>query len=138
LFSQMKAMPDGPARQALIDRMVRIAQQDAPWTMGFFPYTSAAAQRWVHNYKPAILIRDHGRYLRLDLTDRVASLQAWNRPVWWPVALMGALLAVGAWALCRHLRLREAQAGLAWTGESVNPDRRFAVGHPGDMEGGRP
>ena len=137
LFSQMKAMPDGPARQALIDRMVRIAQQDAPWTMGFFPYTSAAAQRWVQNYKPAILIRDHGRYLRLDLTDRVASLQAWNRPVWWPVALMGALLAAGAWALRRHLRRREAQAGLAWTGEVASPERGPAAGQLGGADGGR-
>jgi hypothetical protein len=105
--------------------------------MGFFPYTSAAAQRWVHNYKPAILIRDHGRYLRLDLTDRVASLQAWNRPVWWPVALMGALLAAGAWALRRHLRRREAQAGLAWTGEVASPERGPAAGQLGGADGGR-
>lgn len=138
LFTQMKALPDGPARQALIDRMVRIAQQDAPWTMGFFPYTSAAAQRWVHNHKPAILIRDHGRYLRLDVADRVSSLQAWNRPVWWPVGLMGALLAAGGWALRRHLRRREAQVGLSWTGEAASPEPRPATGHPGGTDDGRP
>lgn len=108
LFQQMKSMPDGAAKQALVDRMVRLVQEDAPWTMGFFSYTSAAAQRWVHNYKLAILVRDHGRYLRLDVQDRVASLRAWNRPVWWPVALLGAV-----WALRRRLhrqRLRVAPA----------------------------
>ena len=40
--------------------------------------------------KPAILIRDHGRYLRLDVPARVAALAAWNRPVYWPLALLAA------------------------------------------------
>jgi hypothetical protein len=64
-------------------------------------------QGWVANSKPAILIRDHGRYLRLDVPARVAALQAWNRPVWWPMLLLGAgLVALAAYA--RHrIRLRE-------------------------------
>ena len=95
LYQQMKTAPDGPARQALVDRMVALVQNDAPWSFGYFPYTSGAAQRWVHNYHPAILIRDHGRYLRLDVADRVASLAEWNRPVWWPLLpIAGALLAL--------------------------------------------
>ena len=31
-------------------------------------------QSWVENSKPAILIRDHGRYLRLDADERAAKL----------------------------------------------------------------
>jgi len=107
LFAQMKTLPDGPERQAVIDRMVAIAQIEAPWAMGYFPYTSASHQRWVKNYKPAILIRDHGRYLRLDVADRVASQAAWNRPVWWPLVLIAlALVALVALAL-RQFGLRE-------------------------------
>ncbi len=107
LFTQMKTLPNGPQRQALIDQMVAVAQQDAPWAMGYFPYVSAAHQRWVKNYKPAILIRDHGRYLKLDTADRVASQAAWNRPVWWPlVALIAALLALVLVARA-HFRRRE-------------------------------
>jgi len=120
LFVQMKMLDDGPAKQALIDKLVRIVQEDAPWTMGFFPYASAAAQRWVHNYKPAILIRDHGRYLRLDLEDRVASIAAWNRPVWWPLALLAAAAALLAWVGARALRRRErmnARGEVLVTGE---------------------
>jgi ABC-type transport system substrate-binding protein len=107
LFLRMKALDDGPEKQALIDRMVALVREDAPWTMGYFPYSSAATQRWVHNYKPAILVRDHGRYLRLDAADRVAALAAWNRPRWWPVvALVAALLALVLFARAQ-LRRRE-------------------------------
>lgn len=95
LFLEMKTLEDGPRKQELIDQMVRIVREDAPWTMGFFPYASGAAQRWVHNYKPAILIRDHGRYVRLDTAARVAALGSWNRPVWWPLLLLlGTVLAL--------------------------------------------
>ncbi len=103
----MKSLDDGPAKQALIDQMVAIVRRDAPWTMGFFPYSSAAAQEWVHNFKSSVLIGDKGRYLRLDVPQRVADLKAWNRPVWWPLGLLAAaaaaLLALGR----RHLRRRE-------------------------------
>jgi ABC-type transport system substrate-binding protein len=111
LFVQMKSLEDGPEKQALIDKLVQIARVEAPWTMGFFPHASAARQRWVHNYKPAILVRDHGRFLRLDVADRVASQAAWNRPVWWPLV---ALLAVAAAVLVvgrRTLRRRERTTG---------------------------
>ena len=73
--------------------MVQIVQQDAPWSFGFFPYASGAAQSWVHNYKPAVLIRDHGKYLRLDVDERVRKLAEWNQPVWWPMVL-------GGWRRC--------------------------------------
>ncbi len=107
LFAQMKLVDDGPEKQKLIDQMVAIAREDAPWSMGFFPYASAAAQHWVRNYKPAILIRDHGRFLRLDVPERVARLQAWNRPVWWPLGLLLTAVVALVWLARRHLRRRE-------------------------------
>ena len=112
LFAQMKLLDDGPRKQELIDRMVRIAQQDAPWSFGYFPFSSGAAQAWVHNYKPAVLIRDHGRYLRLDVDERVRRLAEWNRPRGWPLALLGlglALLAGAAWRSLRRGERRNAR-----------------------------
>jgi ABC-type oligopeptide transport system substrate-binding subunit len=100
LYVQMKTLDDGPDKQKLIDQMVTVAREDAPWSMGFYPYASAAAQQWVHNFKPAILIRDHGRYLRLDVKQRQASLAAWNKPVWWPLGLIVALAAALVWVAC--------------------------------------
>ncbi len=107
LFAKMKTLDDGPEKQAVIDRMNLIVQQDAPWSFGYFPYSSGAAQSWVHNYKPAVLIRDHGKYLRLDVDERVRKLAEWNRPVWWPMVLLGAAVLVLVFIGWRSLRRRE-------------------------------
>jgi ABC-type transport system substrate-binding protein len=107
LFRDFKTLEDGPAKQAAIDRMVAHVQADAPWSYGFYPWASTAVQAWVHNSKPAILIRDHGRYLRLDVRAREAALAAWNRPIWWPMAGLVVLGLLALWVVRRSLRRRE-------------------------------
>jgi ABC-type transport system substrate-binding protein len=107
LFSQLKTLDDGPQKQAVIDRMVKILQDDAPWSMGFYPWASLAVQGWVKNTKPAILIRDHGRYLRMDIPAREAALATWNRPVWWPLVLIVGALAAVVFYTRRSVRRRE-------------------------------
>ena len=107
LFSTMRLLQDGPQKQAVIDRLTQIVQQDAPWSFGYFPYASGAAQSWVHNYKPAVLIRDQGRYLRLDVPERVRKLAEWNRPVWWPMVLGLAFVAALAGFAWRSFRRRD-------------------------------
>jgi ABC-type transport system substrate-binding protein len=107
LFSQLKTMDDGPQKQAVIDQMVKIVQDDAPWSMGFYPWASSAVQGWVQNSKPAILIRDHGRYLRLDVPAREAALAAWNKPVWWPLVLIVVALVALLLFTRRSMKLRE-------------------------------
>jgi lipopolysaccharide export LptBFGC system permease protein LptF len=52
-------------------------------------------------------VRDHGRYLRLDNAQRAALLAEWNRPVWWPMALIAAVLAAGVLIARNSLRRRE-------------------------------
>jgi len=107
LFAQLKSLDDGPEKQAVIDKMVRILQQDAPWSFGFYPYASVAIQSWMSNSKPAILIRDHGRYLRLNAQQRTVKLTEWNKPVWWPLALIGVAVLVGLGVARQSLRRRE-------------------------------
>ncbi len=111
LFVQLKTLEDGPAKQAVVDQMVKILQEDVPWTMGFYPYASVALQSWVNNSKPAILIRDHGRYLRLDVPARVAALSQWNQAVWWPLALLGGALVAALVVARRSLKRRERMDG---------------------------
>ncbi len=93
LFQQLKMLDDGPQKQAVLDRMVEIVQQDAPWTFGFFPYASAAVQSWVHNAKTAILVRDSVATCAWMWRERVRRQRQWNDPVWWPMVLIGAALA---------------------------------------------
>ena len=107
LFARLKDVEDGPDKQSLIDKMTAIVQRDAPWSLGYFPYSSGAFQSWVHNAKPAVLVRDLARYYRIDSATRVARQADWNRPIWWP--LLAGLAAVGAvvWLAVRSLRRRE-------------------------------
>ncbi|MCE2659926.1 MAG: ABC transporter substrate-binding protein [Rubrivivax sp.] len=111
LFKEMKLLDDGPRKQAVIDQLIEILRHDAPQSFGFFPYASVAAHGWVGNMKPATLIRDSVRYLKLDIPQRQAALAAWNRPVWWPLpALLGVVLLAG-WGIRRALLRRERTTG---------------------------
>jgi ABC-type transport system substrate-binding protein len=111
LFAKLKLLDDGPEKQAVIDRLVQIVQQDSPWSFGYFPYSTSASQAWLHNARPTVLIRDPGRYMRLDVAERVKRQADWNQPVWWPVglglALIVALIALGI----RSFRQRERLDG---------------------------
>ena len=107
LFAQLKGVDDGPEKQALIDRMTTIVQQDAPWSFGYFPYSSGAFQAWVHNAKPAVLVRDMTRYIRIDAAERVRRQAEWNRPVWWPMGLGAVGLIAIVWLALRSFRRRE-------------------------------
>jgi ABC-type transport system substrate-binding protein len=107
LYARLKLLDDGPEKQAVIDQMVRIAQEDSPWAFGYFPYASGAYQSWVDNGKPAILIRDMARYYRIDIAERVAKQAEWNRPVWWPLAAIAAVLLAVLVVGLRSFRRRE-------------------------------
>jgi len=107
LFERMKAMPDGPERQALIDRMVAILQHDAPWLFGFHPKAYSLQHGWVHNRKPGAMVRNTLKYQRLDVDRREAMRAAWNQPVVWPLVGVGLLLTVLVAPAVVHYRRRE-------------------------------
>ena len=114
-YEQLRLLDDGPRKQALIDEMVAILREDAPWSFGFFPYAASAFQPWVHNGKPGVMVRDMARYYRLDVAQRVASQAAWNEPRWWPlggIALAVLALAAAAWRAHRR-RERSTARGAA-------------------------
>ena len=62
----MQTMDDGPEKQKVIDQMVAIAREDAPWAWGYWPYVALAFQPWAHNGKPTIVVRDLAKYYRVD------------------------------------------------------------------------
>lgn len=107
LYKQLQALSDGPAKQAVIDQMVAIAQQDSPWCFGYFPWGGLAFQQWVHNGKPSIMIRDMAKYYRVDPAQRVQKQAEWNQPVRWPAVLGLAGLALAVWGTRRSFKARE-------------------------------
>ena len=91
LFERMRLMPDGPARQAVIDRMVTMLQHDAPWVFGFHPKSYVLSHAWLHNRKPGDMVRGTLKYQRLDVPARAAARAEWNPPQRWPLVLAAGL-----------------------------------------------
>ena len=95
LFEEMKNMDNSPARQAIIDRMVEIARQDAPWVWGLHPKRFALYHAWYHNAKPNIMANNTLKYIRIDPVQRHALRAEWNPPVLWPLGLIVLFLIIG-------------------------------------------
>ncbi len=128
LYQEMRVLPDGAARQAVIDRMVQIVQRDNPWMWGYFPAISAAYQPWVRNANPSIMVRDQIKYLDVDPAMRWERIRAWNRPHWWPLAAILAALSLAMiplWRVWRAREQRDARTAIIWevprAGGSIPP-----------------
>jgi len=93
--------------------MVDIVRKDAVWSFGYYPYAAGAYQQWVTNGKPTIMIRDMVRYHRLDPALRAVKKAEWNHPVYWPLLLIAAALALLAWIARRGFVARERANALA-------------------------
>ncbi|WP_418648914.1 ABC transporter substrate-binding protein [Thauera butanivorans] len=107
LFERMKGMPDGPARQQVIDRMVAMLRHDAPWVFAFHPKTYSLQHGWVYNRKTGAMVRNNIKYLRLDVERRAAARAEWNEPVLWPLVLVALLLLAMVSPAVLHWRRRE-------------------------------
>jgi hypothetical protein len=104
-------MDNGPARQAVIDRMVAIARGDAPWSFGFHPKNFGLQHDWLGNAKPNLMANNNLKYLKIDAARREQARSRWNRPDWLaPVVAMVVLTLalVPAWLAWR--RKQEASA----------------------------
>ena len=107
LYRRMQTLEDGPEKQKVIDEMVAIVREDAPWAWGYWPYVALAFQPWAHNGKPSILVRDLAKYYRIDPAVRVAKQAEWNRPVRWPLAVIAAALLALVAAAWQSYRARQ-------------------------------
>lgn len=105
LFIQMKNLENGPERQAIIERMVKIVQEDAPWIFAFYPKKYGLYHGWLKNAKPNEMARNDLKYLRIEATERAQAQRRWNQPSWWPLWLLLAakLVLLGPiWWYWRH------------------------------------
>ncbi|MBL8446142.1 MAG: ABC transporter substrate-binding protein [Zoogloeaceae bacterium] len=111
LFERMKAMADGPERQALIDRMMAILQHDAPWIWGFYEKAYVLQHGWLMNRKPGKIIRSALKYQRIDTALRARQREAWNRPDIGPLFAMAGLALVVVGPAVLAYRRRERATG---------------------------
>lgn len=113
LFERMKHMPNGAERQAIIDRMIALLRHDAPWVWSFFPKDYTLQHGWLLNRKPNQMANNSLKYQRLDPAARAQLRRQWNPPVLWPLALLAAALALGAWPAWAAYRRREQGTAVA-------------------------
>ena len=109
----MKNMHNTPTRQAIIDQMLRIAREDAPWVWGYHPKEYGLSHRWISNVKPNQIARNELKYLRIDPELRERRRQEWNQPVLWPIGLGLVVLIVLMIPAIVSYRRRERMAGKA-------------------------
>ncbi|HTP95962.1 MAG TPA: ABC transporter substrate-binding protein [Burkholderiales bacterium] len=110
LFERMKNMPNTAERQALIDQMVVILRNDAPWLWGFHPKDFALYHSWYFNVKPNKIAYNTLKYYRIDPALRERKRAEWNAPVLWPIALGAALLVLFTLPALLSFRRRERMA----------------------------
>ena len=107
MFRQMRVLPPGPEREALIADMVDLARRDAVWLFGFYPKEIYLNNSWVHNNKRHGISKATLKYTRVDTDMRQEMQKLWNKPVTWP--LYGGLLLLGGLALPGILAYRRRQ-----------------------------
>ena len=85
LFQRMENMTNTPERAALIQEMLAIARDDAPWVWGVHPVGYGLYHSWYYNAKPMTFGGNTLKYKRLDPTVREQTRLAWNAPVTTPL-----------------------------------------------------
>lgn len=107
LFEKMKNMDNSQQRLAIIDRMLEIIRNDAPWLWGYHPKNYVLQHSWLYNVKPNVMANNKLKYWRVDPKQRTRYQARWNQPVLLPLWLSGsALLAFVLW-MRRALQKRD-------------------------------
>ncbi|MDH5377035.1 MAG: ABC transporter substrate-binding protein [Gammaproteobacteria bacterium] len=94
LFERMKNMPNGVDRQAIIDQMVNIAREDAPWIWGVNPKNYGLYHDWFLNAKPNLMSHNTMQYKRINGPLREQKRNEWNQPVLLPVLLIFVFMII--------------------------------------------
>ena len=94
LFEKMKNMDNGPQRQAIIDEMIDTARKDSPWIWGLHPKNFSLYHQWFSNAKPNLMANNTLKYKRIDPQLRAQLRAQWNKPILWPIILIGVFLII--------------------------------------------
>ncbi|RYX82670.1 hypothetical protein EON83_18400 [bacterium] len=95
LFEKMRAMDDGPERLKLIEQMRAISDEDCPLIYIQNSQKLSLAYDWLSDFKPNPVTNTALKYRSVDGEKRAERQRQWNKPVWWPLAAMFAVLIAG-------------------------------------------
>jgi len=109
LFEAMRNMDNNEQRFRIIQQMQAIVRHDSPWLFGFHPKAFSLFHGWYTNLKPNLMANNRLKYTRIDPVLREKQREAWNQPVLWPVALVGAVFVLTLIPAVRSYRRRSRQ-----------------------------
>jgi len=92
LFDVMKNMDNGPDRQKVLDKMLKIAREDSPWIWGYHPKSFGLYHQWMENTKPNFIANNTLKYKKIDPELRARLRAEWNKPITWPIWMLFAIL----------------------------------------------
>ena len=107
LFDEIKTMKNSPQRLEKITKMIKIAQEDAPWVWGHHPKSLALYHEWFQNVLPHAMSDDTLKYKRIDAQLRVEKQEEWNQPVVLPLVLLLIFPFLMAYPLYRAYQGRQ-------------------------------
>ena len=94
LFEQMRAMPDGSQRTAILKKMRDISVEDCPWIYVSNAGSRTLVQPWVRNNYASPIAMDLFKYVAIDPEKRAGLQAQWNRPIVWPLAALVTCLGL--------------------------------------------
>lgn len=95
LFLQMKSMDNTPERQKLIDQMIQVVREDAPWIWGYYAKSFMVTHQWNRPNKLNFVAQNGLKYVRLNPDLRAQKRTEWNQPILWPFVIIFGVLVFG-------------------------------------------
>ncbi len=92
LFEKMKNMPNGEARQKLVDQMTKILRHDAPIDFGVFAQVLTLSQQWLSKTKISTVGANTLQYKDINISLRNKKREEWNQPILWPMVFIILIL----------------------------------------------
>ena len=89
-------------KEAIIRKMMFILNNDMPWVYLYHPIQFSLIHKWYKNYKPFPLPISFLHYRNIDLKERQTYRESENKPAYWVLVIICALLAFGVYSAMRE------------------------------------
>ena len=93
VFEQMALMDNSPERLALCRRLMEILSEECPCAFHFHKAYYVVVQPWARRTHANMMLEGGPKYLQLDPEARARAWREWNRPAYWPLAVLAAIIA---------------------------------------------
>ena len=94
LYKKASLLSEGPERTAIYEKMAHLVGDDVPWVTRAHRIRQNLQQPWLSGMKYTEVNYQFWRYCAVDDEMRDRMIKEWNRPTWWPILVVVALLAL--------------------------------------------